>query len=272
MKKVTLILLIGLVTVAAALFLDSCTKDTVAPSSLKLVSVKTDLGVALDGATAATGIPVNASVIATFDRAINISTATSSSIAIVLNGATVAGTVTASGTAVTLKPAADMPLGTVITISVAPTLKATDGGLATATEFTFKTFGRANVVPPQSNNQLSYFAFSGNMNDGVGTHTPVAADVKNLTFVTDRFGFAGLAGDFNGTTTIVEIPSGEQYIVNPDFTISFWIKATYVPTTPKGAFVLGLGAWKGFQFEIAGDWTWAKLASQYAEADRKSVV
>ena len=96
MKKVTLILLMGLVTVAAALFLDSCTKDTVAPSSLKLVSVKTDLGVALDGATAATGIPVNASVIATFDRAINISTATSSSIAIVLNGATVAGTVTAS--------------------------------------------------------------------------------------------------------------------------------------------------------------------------------
>ena len=265
MKKVKLILTMVLVTGVVTVFLESCKKDAAAPSPLKLVSLKTGDGTALDGATAATGIATNSTVVATFDKEIDATTATITNIALVVGGAAVPSTVTASGVTVTIAPTAVLATGTNHTVSIAPTLKAKDGGPATSTEFTFKTFGRANVVPPQSANQLSYFPFTGNMNDAGGTHTPVAADVKNLTFVADRFGFAGLAGDFNGTTTIVEIPNGEQYMANKDFSISFWIKTN---STKQGHFVLGLGAWKGFQFEILGGaWTaldkGVKLATQY---------
>jgi len=265
MKKVKLILTMVLVTGMVTVFLESCKKDAAAPSPLKLVSLKTGDGTPLDAVASATGIATNSTVVATFDKEIDATTATANNIALVLGGAPVASTITASGVTVTIVPSAVLATGTNYTVSVASTLKAKDGGPATSTEFTFKTFGRANVVPPQSASQLSYFPFTGNMNDAVGTHTPVAADVKNLTFVADRFGFAGLAGDFNGTTTIVEIPSGEQYMANKDFSISFWIKAN---STKNGHFVLGLSAWKGFQFEISGDpWTspdkWVKLAAQY---------
>lgn len=263
MKQLRLILRMVLVTGVMAVFLQRCKKDDKAPEPLKVVSVVTELGVALDGATAATSVPVNASVIVTFDKEIDVSTGNASSIAIIANGVNVPSTITVNSTAVTLKPNADMATGTDHTVSVASTLKATDGAPATVAEFTFKTFGRANVVPPQSSNQLSYFSFSGNMNDAAGTHTPVAADVKNLTFTTDRFGFAGLAGNFNGETTLVEIPNGEQYMANNSLTLSVWIKAS---SAQDGQFVLGLAAWKGFQLELASDWSWVKFATQYAQA------
>ena len=65
---------------------------------------------------------------------------------------------------------------------------------------------------------------------------------------------------FNGTTSIIEIPNGDQ-LMNPDFTLSFWVKAV---TQDKGHFVIGLGAFYGFQFEIAGDFTNCKLAAAYS--------
>lgn len=40
-----------------AVFVQRCKKDDKAPEPLKVVSVATELGVALDGATPATGIP-----------------------------------------------------------------------------------------------------------------------------------------------------------------------------------------------------------------------
>ncbi|CAN5309711.1 hypothetical protein BH09BAC3_BH09BAC3_10820 [soil metagenome] len=260
MKKVKLILTMVLVAGMVSLFLEACKSDSTTVSPLKLVSLKTGSGTSLDGATSATDIATNSTVVATFDKEIDATSANTNSIALVINGVAVPATVTAAGAAVTITPTAALANGTNYKVSVAVTLKGKDGSPAPATEFTFKTFGRANVTPPQSSNQVSYFSFSGNVNDEVGTHTPVAGDVKNLTFAADRFGFAGLAGDFNGTTTIVEIPNGEQYVANNDFTLSFWIKAN---STKAGQFVLGLGAWKGFQFELADDWSNAKLANQY---------
>jgi len=268
MKNVKFILTMVLAVVIAGLYLESCKKDS-GPGPLNLVSLKTDGGIALDGATAATGVPLNASIIATFDKAIDPNSLTGS-VALQIGTAAVATTVTASGTTVTIKPNADMPTGVAHTVILGSTLKATDGGPFTAGgNFTFTSFGRAVVTAPQAASQLSYFPFSGNLNDAVAgsNHTPGANDkVTAITYGTDRFGFAGLAASFDGSTSIAEIPNGDGYLVGPDFTISFWIKAAYPATLPKDYFVLGLGAWKGFQFEIAGDWTWVKLASQYAEA------
>ena len=167
MKQLRSILSLVLVTGMMTVVLQSCKKDDKAPEPLKVVSVATELGVALDGATLATGIPVNSSVVVTFDKAIEASTADASSIAIIVNGVNIPSTITVNRATVTVKPNVDMANGTEHVVSVASTLKASDGAPATATEFIFKTYGRANVVPPQSGSQLSYFSFSGNMNDAV---------------------------------------------------------------------------------------------------------
>ena len=49
--------------------------------------------------------------------------------------------------------------------------------------------------------------------------------------------------------------------MNPDFTLSFWVKAV---TQDKGHFVIGLGAYYGFQFEIANNFVNCKLAGGYS--------
>lgn len=264
MKKWKFLLAMVLVTGAVGLYLGGCSSSS-DPSPLNLVTLKTDGGVALDGATAATGIPLDAKVVATFNKDVEPTSATSSSISIQVNGVAIAATIDVAGAVVTITPTNNMATGTNHKVTITAALKAKDGAGATAGEFTYKSFGPPVVSPPQADNLLSFFDFNGGITDATGAHTPDAADVKNITFVEDRFGFAGLAANFNGTTSIAEIPNGDGYMVGPSFSISFWIKAD---GTKEGHFVLGLGAWYGFQFEImGGPWTatdkGVKLATRY---------
>lgn len=260
MKKITAILKVVLVTAMVMVLQQACEDKEANPQPLTVVSVATNLGVPLYGASVKTDIPVNSSVIITFDKEVDVSTVDFNSIAIKMDGVGLPSTLTAVGTDVTITPTNLMRNGTNHTISIGSTLKATDGAPAAVADYNFKTYGRANVVPPQSINQLSYFSFSGNMKDEVGNHTPVLGDVRDLAFSVDRFGYEGLAGEFNGTTTIVEIPDGEQYMAHKNMTLSVWIKAD---AARNGHFVLGLGAWKGFHMELASDWSWIKLSTQF---------
>ncbi len=264
MRKVKYVMLLVLFAGATSMYMESCSKDET-PGALVLSSLKTDGGVALDGATSATAIPLNASVVATFNKSVNATTATAANISLKVNGVTVASTITVNGAVVTIDPTNDLPTGTNHTVAVTAGLKASDGGAASAAEFTFKSFGPPVVTTPQESSLLAFFPFNGNLTDATGAHTPDAADVKNMTFVADRFGFAGLAASFNGTTSIVEVPNGDGFMVGPDFSISFWIKPD---GTKESHFVLGLAGWYGFQFEImGGPWTaldkGVKLATRY---------
>lgn len=265
MKKWKFLVAMVLVTGAVGLYLGGCSSsDSVSP--LSLVSLATDGGTPLDGATAATGIPLDATVIATFNKPVDAASATSTSVFLSVNGVTVAATINVVGAVVTIIPDADMPTGTNHVVNITAALKATDGATASAATFTFKSFGPPVVSPPQEANMLSYFDFNGGIVDATGAHTPGVSDaVTDITYVEDRFGFAGLAANFNGTTSIAEIPNGDGYMVGPSFSISFWVKAN---SAKQGHFVLGLAGWYGFQFEIlGGDWAavdkGVKLATRY---------
>ncbi len=265
MKKWKFLLATVLVTGVVGLYLGGCSSSS-DPSPLTLVTLKTDGGTDLAGATSATAIPLDAKVVATFNKAVNATTATSSSISIQVNGVAIAATIDVVGAVVTITPTSNMATGTNHKVTITAALKATDGAGATAGEFTYKSFGPPVVSPPQESMMLSYFDFNGGIVDATGAHTPDAADIHNITYVADRFGFDGLAASFNGTTSIAEIPGGDGYMVGPDFSISFWIKAD---GTKEAHFVLGLAAWYGFQFEImGGPWTatdkGVKLATRYA--------
>lgn len=264
MKKMKFTIILVLLAGVTSMYMESCSKDE-SPAALVLASLMTDGGVALDEATAASAIPLNASVVATFNKSVNATTATSANISLKVDGVEVPATITVAGAVVTIDPTNELATGTNHTVAVTSGLRATDGGAAAAGTFTFKTFGPPVVTAPQADNLLSFFSFNGSLEDSKGTHTPVAADVDDITFVEDRFGFAGFAGSFNGTTSIVEIPDGAGYMVGPDFSISFWVKPD---GTKESHFVLGLGGWYGFQFEImGGPWTaldkGVKLATRY---------
>jgi len=264
MKKWKFLLAMVLLTGAVGLYLGGCSSsDSVSP--LNLVSLKTDTGTALDGATAATGIPLDAAIVATFNKEVDVASATSTSIFISVDGVTISASMDVVGAVVTITPMASLATGTNHKVTITASLKAKDGAGASAAEFTFKSFGPPVVNPPQESNMLSYFNFNGGISDETGAHSPNNSDVVDITYVEDRFGFPGLAASFNGTTSIAEIPNGADYMVGPSFSISFWIKAN---SAKEGHFVLGLAGWYGFQFEILGG-PWdavdkgVKLATRY---------
>lgn len=264
MRKMKYVLSLVLATGLVVGYLASCS-DSKDPAALVLVSLMTDGGVALDEATSASQVPLDATIIATFDKAVEPTSATASTISVSVNDVVVPTTISVVGPVVTITPNSPLAAGTDHKVTVTAGLKATDGGAATPGEFTFGSFGPPVVNAPQQANLLSFFDFNGEIVDRTGTHTPNATDVDDITFVTDRFGFAGLAASFNGTTSIAEIPDGDDYLVGPSFSISFWIKAD---GTKDSHFVLGLAGWYGFQFEIMGGaWTaddkGVKLATRY---------
>lgn len=249
-----LLVLVGLVTFEAC-------KKTDDPSPITLVSATANT-IDLNGAAAPTNVPAGATIKVTFSTNVDATTATTSNITLVrdYDKFSVPITVSSAGAVVTIDPISDLNAGSIFILTLTTGLKS-DKGLA-LTEV-IRNFTTEGLFAPSD--QIAYWNFENNTNDVIGTFNATASLTKDLTFVAGRNAAAGKAGSFNGTTTIVEIPGGEKLMANKDFAISFWVNAN---STKEGHFVLGLAAWKGFQFEIAGgSWTaldkGVKLATQY---------
>ena len=100
--------------------------------------------------------------------------------------------------------------------------------------------------------------------------------IVDLTYEDSYKPEAGKAARFNGTTTIIEFPGADQWMDTEDFTLSFWVKTNsegHVDENgnPKGHFVIGLGAFYGFQYEITNDYSWCKMAASYETDDGNMV-
>jgi hypothetical protein len=134
-------------------------------------------------------------------------------------------------------------------------ISSTDGQSVGAFNRSFTTIG--NFIP---DGMFAYWNFENNVNDQVGGFNPAAGGIIALTYAASYKTSAGMAGQFNGTTTLVEIPNGNQLDNTNSFTLAFWVKAD---SSKHGQFVMGLAGWHGFQFEIAGDFKSCKLAAQY---------
>jgi len=62
---------LALAAIIATVLLENCSKDKTDPTPLTIVSASTDSGVALTGGTQAVDVPLNASLIIVFDRAVD---------------------------------------------------------------------------------------------------------------------------------------------------------------------------------------------------------
>lgn len=237
----------------------SCGGDD-APAKLTLVSLKTDGAIDLNGATSATGVPVGASIVAEFSTEVDDATLDAITLFDGIEAVNVAVNITVAGNKVTINPNADLGSGTSYIITLGTTLASTGGSkLASAIERSLTTEG--NFAP---SGVIAHWTFENSVADVVGSFDP-ANNGTDVTYVDSRNAGAGKAASFNGTTTIIEVPNGNQLMANGDFSLSFWVK---VDGSKEGHFVMGLGAWYGFQFEIMGGaWTaldkGVKLATRY---------
>lgn len=259
---------------ASLIFMGSCAEDE-GPAVITIVSISaegTDLAtgnsvtIDLNGATAATDVPIDATIVITFSRDISATTASASSVELSSSGGTAATNVSASGAAVTITVTEDLMRGSDYSLSLSGSIEAADGGTFTAATRTFSTGGRTDVDPPNASSQVAFFNFDGDALDKEGDNDPTA--VVDVTFDSDRHGQTESAVYFDGETSIIEIPGGSTLMNSTNFTISFWVKTNTTDHVnangdPTGMFVLGLGTFLGIQYEIFGSFDGSKFAIGY---------
>ncbi len=244
----------------------SCKKDdnktTFSMSSLKAIVEGGYLD--MNTQTVPTNIPTNPTIEAGFTVDVSASSVTASTITLIntLDQSNIPLTLTTSGSKITIVPTASLGTGTPFLLKFNG-IKSTDNQSITNLTRNFTTIG-----PYAPSGAIAYWSFDGNANDQIGTFNPKTNGVYGVTFESSFNTAAGQCAKFNGTSSIIEIPNGDQLSNTQDFTISFWIKTNsegHVDASgnPKGHFVIGLGAYYGFQFEISPDYSNCKMAVQY---------
>lgn len=258
MKKSMLLKSFAVLALAALAF-QACKKD----KTYELQSLTAN-GIDLNTANSVTGVDPSASLIATFSQSINASTATSSNITLIrdYDNTTIATTITVADNVVTVKPTENLGSGTLYKLNFSGSVAYADG--KNNVESFVRTFTTAGTFAPSG--EIAHWKFEGNGKDETGNFNSNAE--VDVTYTDSRNATAGKAATFNGTSSIIEVPNGDMLDNTHDFTLAFWVKAesaNHVDANgnPKGHFVMGLGAFYGFQFEIAGDYSSCKLAAQY---------
>jgi hypothetical protein len=221
-------------------------------------------GIDLNGATGATGVDPKVAILATFSEPISASTANSTNITLVrvYDGGTIATTVSVADNVVTIDPTEDLGSGTQYELKVSGAVAFADGkSNVTAFSRTFSTIG--TFAPSGA---VAHWNFEGNAEDQAGSYD--ASAVVSVVYGDSRNAAAGKSATFDGDASIIEIPGGDALMNSSDFTLSFWVKtnsAGHVDAggNPAGHFVIGLAAFKGFQFEIPADYSSCKLAASY---------
>lgn len=261
MKKKNVLFSLFLIFAALAITISSCKKDD-DPTPLTLLSL-TAGSYDLNGATAPIGVSVSPSIVATFSTNVDETTATSSNITLTqeYDDADIVINVSGVGNVVTITTTENLSNGALYQLNFGAGLESTDGLPVTSFTRSFTTEG--SFVPA---GQIAWFSFEDNANDQVGTYDPATADIIDITYTSSRNAAAGKAATFNGSTSIIEIPNGDDIMNTDDFTAAFWVKTNSVGKE-GGHFVMGLAGWNGFQYEIYGGYDGSKFAARYELAD-----
>lgn len=260
-SKQSTLALFGAILIATTM-LASCKKDS-GPKALNVVSILAGT-IDLNGAVSPTNVPTNATITVEFSTRVNPTTATAANIRVVqdYDNAVVPITITVDGNKVNITPTSRFGGGTLHRLTITAGLLSVENQPLTELSRTFTTAG--NFLP---SGIVAHWTFEDSANDVVGPYDPATSGVVGITYVASKNTKLGKAANFNGTTSIIEVPNGNVLMTVPNFTISFWVKAQSAGQEGKGHFVMGLGAFYGFQFEIFGGYDGAKFAIRYGLAD-----
>jgi|CryBogDrversion2_1035201.scaffolds.fasta_scaffold00048_6 Bacterial Ig-like domain/Concanavalin A-like lectin/glucanases superfamily len=267
-KQLLVLRFSGLISLILLLGVLSCTKksENTVLSFNSLVAG----GVGLGSATAY-NVPSNATIVATMTSAVNPATANSNTILLVraFDTLTVDLTITVNGNTITMVPKTDLGSGINYTLTFT-SIYGTDGTIMSFLWRSFTTSG--NWGPP---GLVAYWNFEGNTYDQQKNYT--VTSVTDLNYAKSLRNSLGQCAAFNGTSTMIEVANADQLLNTTDFSLSFWVKANSQYQidslgNPKRQMVLGLGDYKGFEFEIASDYSSCKFLASYAVSNGTTVT
>lgn len=245
--------------IVAALVVNYGCKDDDEPAPLDLTTITVN-DADLNGATSPTGVPTDAVIIVTLSTNVDPATATAANIKLTreYDDADTELDINAVANVITISPKAPLSAGNQYVLTISEAVMSDKAQPFTAITRNFTTAGF--FAPP---GQAAYWMFESDGNDALGTYN---SDVEtDVTYVDGRNSAAGKAASFNGTTSIMEVPNGDDFLDSDSFTLSMWVKPDASNT--HGHFVIGVGGFLGFQYEIPQDMTSTKLAAQYKRSD-----
>ncbi len=246
--------ILAALTIIAALAVNyGCKEDDPTPLTLSTITVG---GADLNGATSPTGVAPDASIEINLSTNVDASTATAANIKLTrdYDDADVPLTITPDGSKITVKPVSNLNSGNLYVLTIGEGLKSDKGLALTAVTRNFTTAG---FFTPDG--LAAYWMFENNGDDALGEHD--SNNSIEITYVDGRNAAAGKAASFNGTTSVMEVPNGDDFLDSENFALSMWVKPDASNT--HGHFVIGLAGFLGFQYEIAQDMSSAKLAARY---------
>lgn len=262
-KKATF-MIISVILVMAVMF-QSCGTDS-EPLVLNIESMTVG-GMDLNAATPPENVPVDATIIVTFNSNIKQETATTNNISLIqdFDEANISLQISVSGNTLTIQPVEDLGSGALYNLELKSGLQNEDDQPLANITRSFKTVGTFSPA-----GILAHWTFENSADDIAGNYN--SSDEIDITYSSGRNDEAGLAATFDGNTSIIEIPNGDELINTADFTMSFWVKTNsdgHVNENgdPAGHFVIGLGAFYGIQYEISANYESAKFAIQFETAD-----
>ncbi len=264
MKKQHLLLSTILALAVLLIVPTSCKKES-NPTAPKL-STLTAGDVDLNGASSPTGVSTNPTIVATFTTNIDPATVTASSVTMTedYDNMDIPLNLQVSGKQVTITPQNELGMGALYKLNFTGDIQSTDG---LSLEAFNRTFTTAGTFAPSG--AVAYWNFENDATDQVDGFDPTANGVIDISYDASHNTNSGMAAVFNGTTSLVEIPNGDQLMNTDDFSLSFWVKED--STGKRDQFVMGLAGWNGFQFEINnngnGGLGECKLAATYSLSD-----
>jgi hypothetical protein len=132
--------LASLAVIGGLLLVQSCGEDDPTPITLTAVTAG---GIDLNGATAPSNVPTDATITATFSTNVDPASANETSIKLTrdYDGAEIPVTISTTGAVVTVNPDENLSTGTLFVLSVTDGLKSTEGVTLTALDRSFTTVG-----------------------------------------------------------------------------------------------------------------------------------
>jgi hypothetical protein len=263
MRKQFLFLSMMLLAVTFIIGFNRCKEEEKPAPDMALVSLLAG-DIDLNAATAPDSIPASPVIVATFSVNVDPLTATSANITMVqqYDNTDIPLTISVTGPTVTITPTSSLSTGALNQLTLGAGIKAVNGDpIPEAMTRSFTTIG--TFAPAGA---IAHWTFENNADDVVGSWDPAATGIVAITYTTSRNEDAGKAATFDGATSIIEIPDGDQLIDAENFTMSFWVKTN---STGHNAdhFIIGLGAYYGLQFQIWNGYEAAKFAISYAITD-----
>ncbi|MEX2462688.1 MAG: LamG-like jellyroll fold domain-containing protein [Balneolaceae bacterium] len=264
-SKSTIIMILSAITLIAVLF-QSCSTDSDEPLEFNIVSMTVG-DHDLNAATAPNSVSVVAKIVITFNSNVNAASATSANISLIqeFDDSEMTINISVSGATITIQPESNLGSGALYRLELKSGIRNADDQPLANTSRTFRTAG--TFSPP---GMIAHWLLDGDANDAVGSYN--ASDLIDITYGEARSESSGQVATFNGNTSIIEIPNADGLITSTDFSLSFWVKTNsdgHVNENgdPTGHFVLGIGAFFGIQYEIAGNYTSSKFAIRFETED-----